>query len=169
MASPFLHSSQEQSRPWVETPLRESYALSQAAGCGIGHYLLARLSALPPSPTPHIFCSSGGNAGLAAVHASRTLSLPCTVVVPETINPLMIAKIKAAGAYQVLAHGNAWAEADAYLRDVVMPRSGKGDAAVNRGRGEPGCISICGLPRHSPADYVESDESGVRPRDADDA
>lgn len=42
----------------------------------------------------------------------------------------MIAKIKAAGAYQVLAHGNAWAEADAYLRDVVMPRSGKGDAAV---------------------------------------
>jgi hypothetical protein len=28
----FLQSSQEQSRPWVETPLRESYALSQAAG-----------------------------------------------------------------------------------------------------------------------------------------
>jgi hypothetical protein len=27
-----LQSSQEQQLPWVETPLRESYALSQAAG-----------------------------------------------------------------------------------------------------------------------------------------
>lgn len=27
-----LISSQEQQKPWVETPLKESYALSQAAG-----------------------------------------------------------------------------------------------------------------------------------------
>jgi hypothetical protein len=27
-----LISSQEQAKPWIETPLKESYALSQAAG-----------------------------------------------------------------------------------------------------------------------------------------
>ncbi|CAI6341967.1 unnamed protein product [Periconia digitata] len=141
-----LQSSQEQARPWVETPLRESYALSQAAGCriflklenlqpsgsfksrGIGNYILARLSELPPTltTTPHIFCSSGGNAGLAAVHASRTLNLPCTVVLPTTIKPLMVHRIKAAGAHAVLQHGNAWADADRYMREEVMPHAGPG-------------------------------------------
>ncbi|PVH95496.1 tryptophan synthase beta subunit-like PLP-dependent enzyme [Periconia macrospinosa] len=139
-----LQSSQEQARPWVETPLRESYALSQAAGCriflklenlqpsgsfksrGIGNYILRRLAELPKNltTTPHIFCSSGGNAGLAAVHASRTLNLPCTVVLPTTIKPLMVAKIKAAGAYDVLQHGAAWADADRYMREEVMPLAG---------------------------------------------
>ncbi|KAF2645970.1 tryptophan synthase beta subunit-like PLP-dependent enzyme [Massarina eburnea CBS 473.64] len=140
-----VQSSQEHARPWVETPLRESYALSQAAGCriflkletlqpsgsfksrGIGHYILRRLEELSPSltTTPHIFCSSGGNAGLAAVHASRTLGLPCTVVLPTVIRPLMVSKIKAAGAYEVLQHGNTWADADRFMREEVMPQAGE--------------------------------------------
>ncbi|KAK7181467.1 serine family amino acid catabolism-related protein [Paraphaeosphaeria sporulosa] len=137
----FLQSSQEQSRPWVETPLRESYALSQAAGCriflkletlqpsgsfksrGIGHYLVKRVEELPAHiNNPHIFCSSGGNAGLAAVHASRTLGVACTVVVPLTVKQLMVTKIKAAGAYEVLQHGDAWADADKYMREELMPQ-----------------------------------------------
>ena len=69
---------------------------------------------------PHIFSSSGGNAGLAAVHASRTLGLPCTVVVPLSTKPLMITMLKAAGAYEVLQHGPTWRDADAYLRKEVM-------------------------------------------------
>ncbi|KAL5393003.1 hypothetical protein PMIN06_006374 [Paraphaeosphaeria minitans] len=140
----FLQSSQEQSRPWVETPLRESYALSQAAGCriflkletlqpsgsfksrGIGHYLVKRVEELPAHiNNPHIFCSSGGNAGLAAVHASRTLGVPCTVVVPSTVKQLMVTKIKAAGAYEVLQHGDAWADADKYMREELMPQAGE--------------------------------------------
>jgi hypothetical protein len=40
-------SSATQSNPWVETPLRESYALSEAAGW-YGHTLPAFLSC-PPS------------------------------------------------------------------------------------------------------------------------
>ncbi|KAF2441304.1 tryptophan synthase beta subunit-like PLP-dependent enzyme [Karstenula rhodostoma CBS 690.94] len=140
----FLQSSQEQSRPWVETPLRESYALSQAAGCriflkletlqpsgsfksrGIGHYLVKRVEELPANiDNPHIFCSSGGNAGLAAVHASRTLGVACTVVVPSTVKQLMVTKIKAAGAYEVLQHGDAWADADKYMREELMPQAGE--------------------------------------------
>jgi len=89
---------------------------------GIGNYILRRLEELPENSTvqPHIFSSSGGNAGLAAVHASRTLGLPCTVVVPLSTKPLMITMLKAAGAYEVLQHGPTWRDADAYLRKEVM-------------------------------------------------
>ncbi|KAH7132417.1 tryptophan synthase beta subunit-like PLP-dependent enzyme [Dendryphion nanum] len=132
-------------KPWVETPLRESYALSQAAGCriflklenlqpsgsfksrGIGHYIVRRLEEIPASSrnqTPHIFSSSGGNAGLAAVTASRSLGFPCTVVVPLSTKPMMITKLKAAGAHDVIQHGPTWADADAYLRKEVMLKAG---------------------------------------------
>ncbi|KAF2750023.1 tryptophan synthase beta subunit-like PLP-dependent enzyme [Sporormia fimetaria CBS 119925] len=135
------HARVKAARPWVETPLRESYALSQAAGCrvflklenlqpsgsfksrGLGHYIQCRLAELPSDVQPHIFCSSGGNAGLAAVHASRTLGLPCTVVVPVSTKSMMVAKLRAAGAYDVLQFGASWQEADAFLREEVMPKS----------------------------------------------
>ncbi|KAJ4984470.1 serine family amino acid catabolism-related protein [Stagonosporopsis vannaccii] len=130
---------QGQSNPWVETPLRESYALSEAAGCriflklenlqpsgsfksrGIGNYILRRLEELPAGSQPHIFASSGGNAGLAAVHSARALNLSCTVVVPTATSPLMVTKLRAAGAYDVISYGAAWRDADAYLREHVMP------------------------------------------------
>ncbi|KAF2200808.1 tryptophan synthase beta subunit-like PLP-dependent enzyme [Delitschia confertaspora ATCC 74209] len=136
-----LISSQEQQKPWIETPLKESYGLSKEAGCrvflklenlqpsgsfksrGIGHYIQRRLTELPSSPAPHIFSSSGGNAGLAAVHASRTLNLPCTVVVPLSTKPHMIEKLKAAGAYEVVQQGPTWADADGYLRKEVMVKT----------------------------------------------
>ncbi|KAF2015841.1 tryptophan synthase beta subunit-like PLP-dependent enzyme [Aaosphaeria arxii CBS 175.79] len=138
-----IRAQEKASQPWVETPLRESYVLSQAAGCrvflkletvqpsgsfksrGIGYYLLRRLEELPVGSQPHIFCSSGGNAGLAAVHAARALGLPCTVVVPQTIKPLMVTKIKAAGAFEVIQHGNAWADADEYMRTEIMTKTTK--------------------------------------------
>ncbi|KAH6612674.1 tryptophan synthase beta subunit-like PLP-dependent enzyme [Boeremia exigua] len=132
-------SSQKQSNPWVETPLRESYALSEAAGCriflklenlqpsgsfksrGIGNYILRRLAELPAGSQPHIFASSGGNAGLAAVHSARALNLNCTVVVPTATSPLMVTKLRAAGAFDVISHGAAWRDADTHLREHVMP------------------------------------------------
>ncbi|KAF1971438.1 tryptophan synthase beta subunit-like PLP-dependent enzyme [Bimuria novae-zelandiae CBS 107.79] len=93
---------------------------------GIGHYLLRRVEELASHiANPHIFCSSGGNAGLAAVHASRTLGLPCTVVVPSTVKQLMVTKIRTAGAYQVLQHGDAWADADKFMREHLMPQAGE--------------------------------------------
>jgi L-serine/L-threonine ammonia-lyase len=134
-------ASEQQQNPWVQTPLRESYALSEAAGCrvflklenlqpsgsfksrGIGNYILRRLEELPAGTTPHIYASSGGNAGLAAVHSARALGLDCTVVVPTATSPLMVTKLRAAGAYDVISHGAAWRDADTYLREHVMPQA----------------------------------------------
>lgn len=142
--SPNKHSSAAGLQtPWVKTPLRESYALSQAAGCriflklenlqpsgsfksrGIGHYILRQIVELPPSAqVPHVFCSSGGNAGLAAVHASCSFGVPCTVVVPLSTKPMMVAKLRAAGASEVIQYGATWTDADQYLRKEVMVKAG---------------------------------------------
>lgn len=55
------------------------------------------------------------------MHSARALNLLCTVVVPIATAPLMVAKLRAAGAYDVIQHGAAWRDADTYLRDHVMP------------------------------------------------
>ncbi|KAF2671326.1 tryptophan synthase beta subunit-like PLP-dependent enzyme [Microthyrium microscopicum] len=130
---------------WRKTPLIESRTLSNSAGCrihlklenhqpsgsfksrGIGSYMLSILSSRSStSPTPHFYSSSGGNAGLACVAAALTLGCPASVVVPLSTKPLMIEKIKAAGASQVLQHGKSWQEADDYLRQVVLPNDKAG-------------------------------------------
>ena len=75
------------------------------------------------SPEPdriHFYSSSGGNAGLACVTAACSLDHPATVVVPISTKPLMIAKIRTAGASRVVQHGNSWAEADKFLREEVI-------------------------------------------------
>ncbi|KAI9664981.1 MAG: hypothetical protein M1821_006429 [Bathelium mastoideum] len=84
------------------------------------------------STTPiHFYCSSGGNAGLACAHAARSLSYPCTVVVPLTTPALMLAKIRAAGATSVIQEGASWVEADTHMRETLMPEAeGKGEKVV---------------------------------------
>ena len=80
--------------------------------------------ALSTSPNPsnvHFYSSSGGNAGLGCVYAARTLDRPATVVVPLSTKPLMIAKIRAAGAHEVLQRGASWKDADTWMREEVMP------------------------------------------------
>ena len=42
--------------------------------------------------------SSGGNAGLAAVFCAQELSVPITVVVPETTPPFIVEKMRGSGA-----------------------------------------------------------------------
>ncbi|KAJ9491686.1 hypothetical protein VN97_g1536 [Penicillium thymicola] len=126
-------------KPWIETPLVESATLSKAAGCriflkleslqpsgsfksrGIGNLILTSLS--DPSnngKTLHFFSSSAGNAGLAAVIAARDLGCSCTVVVPLSAKPMMIKKLRAAGASNVIRHGASWFEADAYMRETFI-------------------------------------------------
>jgi len=68
----------------------------------------------------HFYSSSGGNAGLACVCAARLLGHPASVVVPLSTKPMMIAKLKAAGASAVIQRGANWKEADTYLREVVL-------------------------------------------------
>jgi len=134
----------QQPQTWIETPLVESSALSKAAGCriflklenlqpsgsfksrGIGNYIATHLRTNGSRDGTHFYSSSGGNAGLACVVAARTLNHPATVVVPMTTNPLMIAKIKTAGASEVIQHGATWKEADTYLREVLLEQDKNG-------------------------------------------
>jgi L-serine/L-threonine ammonia-lyase len=111
---------------------------------GMGNYLLSHLpgqansnsnsSASTPSeqsetlsqPAAHFYSSSGGNAGLACVTAAFALGCPCTVVVPISTKPLMIAKLRAAGAHDVVQIGASWAEADRYLREELLGKDKSG-------------------------------------------
>ncbi|KAJ5758463.1 Serine dehydratase-like [Penicillium odoratum] len=135
--------------PWIETPLVESAALSRAAGCRIflklenvqpsgsfksramGNQILSHLRKPEyANRRIHFYASSGGNAGLAAVCAARTLGYPCTVVVPLSTKPLMLEKLQAAGAADVIRHGETFFEAGSYMRDVIMKTSSGDDEDV---------------------------------------
>ncbi|KAF7716259.1 Uncharacterized protein PECH_005016 [Penicillium ucsense] len=144
-------------KPWIETPLIESSTLSKHAGCriflklellhpsgsfksrGIGNLILSELQKNSnKAKTVHFFSSSGGNAGLAAVHAARDLGCPCTVIVPHSTKPMMIAKLRDAGASDVIQHGASWYEADSYLRrefieNQVVSDSGSGQEDADAG------------------------------------
>ncbi|KAB8074860.1 tryptophan synthase beta subunit-like PLP-dependent enzyme [Aspergillus leporis] len=125
--------------PWVQTPLVESASLSRAAGCRIflklenvqpsgsfksramGNQILSHL--IKPenaNRSVHFYASSGGNAGLAAVCAARSLGYPCTVVVPVSTKPLMVQKLRTAGASDVIQHGETFSEAGEYMREFIM-------------------------------------------------
>ncbi|EMC91386.1 hypothetical protein BAUCODRAFT_152648 [Baudoinia panamericana UAMH 10762] len=139
--------------PWVTTPLIESANLSKAAGCriflklenlqpagsfksrGVGnfcrHALLHAIDQGHDEDKVHFYTSSGGNAGLACVHAARFLGRPATVVVPMSTKQMMIAKITAAGASEAVQRGASWTDADQYLREVVIKQAeSKGEIGV---------------------------------------
>ncbi|KAK2797087.1 hypothetical protein FQN50_009318 [Emmonsiellopsis sp. PD_5] len=68
----------------------------------------------------HFFIPSGGNAGLAAVTAARSLNYPCTVVVPAATKRGMQVRLAEAGAAAVVAHGETIEVAAGYMREVLM-------------------------------------------------
>ncbi|KAF1967119.1 tryptophan synthase beta subunit-like PLP-dependent enzyme [Bimuria novae-zelandiae CBS 107.79] len=129
--------------PWRETPLILSSILSKHARCqiylklenlqpsgsfksrGIGNFLLSHLQSADAEQRDktHFYSSSGGNAGLACVHAAVTLGVPATIVVPMTTTQYTIDKMRAAGAADVLQEGASWYECDQYLRETVIPRA----------------------------------------------
>lgn len=93
---------------------------------GIGNLILQSLHTHPTPSLTHFYSSSGGNAGLACVTAAHTLGRPATVVVPFSTKPRMIAKIKTAGATDVIQHGASWVEADTFLREEVLAKDKNG-------------------------------------------
>ena len=96
---------------------------------GIGNFLLAALrrhqnknvgdDGIAQRPV-HFYSSSGGNAGLGCVHSAVVLGCPATIVVPLSTSPFMVAKLRAAGASDVIQCGETWAEADKHLREVII-------------------------------------------------
>jgi L-serine/L-threonine ammonia-lyase len=98
---------------------------------GIGHYCQVALARSIRPDAVHFYASSGGNAGLACVFAAKSLGRPSTVVVPHSTKPMMIAKIRAAGATQVIQEGKSLKEAIAHLQEIVMPEAqARGEEAI---------------------------------------
>jgi len=62
--------------------------------------------------------SSGGNAGIAVAYAGRQLSIPVTVVVPETTTTEAKALIEQEGA-SVIVHGASWHEANVLAQSML--------------------------------------------------
>ncbi|KAK2019831.1 pyridoxal-phosphate dependent enzyme [Colletotrichum eremochloae] len=129
--------SKKHEKPWIETPCIRSAALSRTAECniylklenlqpsgsfksrGVGNLMARAAEAAPEAEDAHFYCSSGGNAGLACATSAITLKRKATIVVPKTTSPLMISKLKLLGADCVQV-GENWAEADRYLREVLL-------------------------------------------------
>lgn len=98
---------------------------------GIGNYCQVALANAANPDAVHFYASSGGNAGLACVFAAKSLGRPSTVVVPHSTKPMMIAKIRAAGASNVIQEGKSLKDAISHLQDVVMPEAqARGEEAV---------------------------------------
>ncbi|KND92789.1 L-serine dehydratase [Tolypocladium ophioglossoides CBS 100239] len=106
---------------------------------GIGNFMAAKLRALRDDTNgtcgtraeAHFYSSSAGNAGLACVHAAVTLGCQATVVVPLSTTAFIIAKLRQAGATDVIQRGASWQEADDYLtRTLIEHARAKGEAAV---------------------------------------
>ncbi|KAK0297154.1 Mevalonate kinase [Friedmanniomyces endolithicus] len=115
---------------------------------GVGNYCLQALRNRRQASTPgthpenkterkvHFYSSSGGNAGLACVHAARSLGCPATVVVPLSTKPMMVERLWAAGAHGVRRFGGTWREADGFLREVVMVEARGKKGGGSEGEGE---------------------------------
>src|SRR3990167_6578113 len=109
----------------IETPLLPSRPLSVLAGRSVW----LKLDALQPPGSFKIrgmglaceeyqrrgarrfVSSSGGNAGLAVAYAGRRLSVPVTVVVPETTSQ-RARELLGLEAAEVVVHGASWQEAN---------------------------------------------------------
>lgn len=89
---------------------------------GIGNLVRRSIQRAPPNAPLHFYSSSGGNAGLACVTAASSLGYPSTVVVPMTTTPMMISKLFTAGASNVIQEGASLYQADAYLKDHILPQ-----------------------------------------------
>ena len=69
----------------------------------------------------HFYSSSAGNAGLACVTAATSLGYASSVIVPLGTDDATVSKLRAAGAREVIPHGESWFFADQYLREVAIP------------------------------------------------
>jgi L-serine/L-threonine ammonia-lyase len=70
-----------------------------------------------------IVSSSGGNAGLAAAFAARSMGVPATVVLPTTTPEAIHVRLKRYGA-EVVVHGDVWDEADQEAQKIVKEKKG---------------------------------------------
>lgn len=119
----------------IETPLVASSRLSASSG----RTVWLKLDMLQPSGSFKIrgvglacqtylhrgarrfVASSGGNSGLAVAYAGRMLSVPVTVVVPETTSHRARELLRQEGA-EVIVRGPSWQEANDYAQSLLAER-----------------------------------------------
>ena len=122
------------------TPLLQSSALSAISECAVW----LKMEALQPTGSFKIrgighacevyadqgvkrfISSSGGNAGLAVAYAGRQLSLPVTVVVPQSTSDRAIELLELENA-SVKIHGESWQEAN----ELAISMTGEDDAFLH--------------------------------------
>jgi L-serine/L-threonine ammonia-lyase len=116
----------------IETPLFQSRALSALADKSVwlkfdalqpsGSFKLRGIGAVceryAAEGKTRFVSSSGGNAGIAVAYAGRQLSVPVTVVVPETTTLRAKALIEQEDA-SVVVHGASWQEANALAQSLL--------------------------------------------------
>lgn len=85
---------------------------------GIGHACQSYLS----RGAKRFISSSGGNAGIAVAYSGRQLSVPVTVVVPESTTRRAIEAIQQEGA-SVIIRGESWQESHDYSLQLTDPES----------------------------------------------
>ena len=123
----------------IVTPLLFSDVLSE----NTGHNVFLKMDALQPSgsfkirgigrvcqvaverygASAHLVCSSGGNAGLAAATAAKSLGARCTVYVPETCEEAVKQTLRGLKAEVVVA-GPVWDTCDQAARKAVDAEKG---------------------------------------------
>ncbi|KAK9249464.1 tryptophan synthase beta subunit-like PLP-dependent enzyme [Lipomyces tetrasporus] len=131
------HDGVVSTSPYIRTPLVYSHSLSKITGStvllklevlqpsgsfksrGIGYLVWQAVLNSPPGQKPHIFSSSGGNAGCAAAQAAQKYGCPCTVVVPSNVAPNMVTRLRDKYGATVILHGSMWREADTKVRQMV--------------------------------------------------
>lgn len=74
----------------------------------------------------HFYAASGGNAGIACVHAANLLGYPATVVIPTCAKPAMVKSLWAMGATAVIQHGPSIAAAQEYIHSTLLPQDPNG-------------------------------------------
>ncbi|KAK7088084.1 L-serine dehydratase/L-threonine deaminase-like [Littorina saxatilis] len=113
---------------YEKTPVIHSMSMSKQAKCDVflkldnlqppGSFKIRGISnmcqkAITERQCSHIYCASGGNAGLATAYVCHKLNMPCTVVLPESTPSFTADKLRELGA-DVHIHGKVWDHANQY-------------------------------------------------------
>lgn len=70
-------------------------------------------------PKTYIITSSGGNAGLAAATAAKTLGVKCLVIVPRRTEPFVVQMLQDLGAEVDNKTADVWDDADRMAREII--------------------------------------------------
>ncbi|KAK3788513.1 hypothetical protein RRG08_030215 [Elysia crispata] len=117
---------------YVKTPVLLSHQLTSKAGYKVylklenlqppGSFKIRGIShmiqkAVVSGDCEHVYCASGGNAGMAAAYSSHQLKIPCTIVLPKTTPKFVAEKLEHLGA-EVIIHGSVYDEAKKHATEL---------------------------------------------------